>query len=92
MSLTTEQKEQIHLLLDHRDQIIDHLAQIEKIIKHYFPEEFSIAYQHWIPQIVTALYEDKKWLPRGQCTMEQTIIRLMDKLKEDSGQGVKKYI
>lgn len=92
MSLTDEQKQQLNLLIDHRDQIVDSLFHIERILKVYFPEEFDISYQHWIPQIVTALYEHEKWLPRGNHTMQKTIDRLMDKAKEKSDQSIKRFI
>jgi hypothetical protein len=92
MSLTTTQKDKLKDLLVHRDMIVKHLYGIEKNLKEYFPEEFERAYQFWIPQIITALYEDKRWLPRGEYTMENTINRLVDRLKEESGQGVKKFL
>ena len=92
MSFTDEQKHQLNRLIDHRDEITNALFHIERILKHYFPEEFDIAYQHWIPQISTALYEDKKWLPRGEQTMQQTLNRLFDKLNEDNTKGVSKWI
>lgn len=92
MSFTQEQKDNFNKLIDYRDQITDSLFHIERILKTYFPDEFEIAYQHWIPQIITALYEDKRWLPRGERTMQQTIDRLVDKIKNDSISGVSKYI
>jgi len=91
MSLTQVQKDQLNSLIDYRDQITNGLFHIERILKVYFPEEFDIAYQHWIPQITTALYEDKRWLPRGEQTMQYTINRLLDKANNDKV-GVKKYI
>lgn len=90
MSFTTEQQYQLNKLIDYRDQIADSLFHIEHIIKVYFPEEFDLAYQHWIPQIITALYEDKRWLPRGEQTMQHTINRLMDKRTTEIGQSVTK--
>lgn len=90
MSLTNDQKNQINILIEHRDSIIASLFDIEQILKVYFPEEFDVAYQHWIPQIVTALYQDTKWLPRGEQSMQHTINRLLDKV--ESGSGVKKFI
>ena len=90
--LTDKQKEEYNNLFEHRDRIVDSLFHIEKIIKEYFPEEFEVAYQHWIPQIITALCDDKRWLPRGQFNMQQTLVRLADKLKESDSKGVSKYI
>jgi len=92
MSLTPEQKNQINRLIDYRDQIVDSLFHIERILKEYFPEEFDVAYQYYIPQITTALYEDKKWLKRGEYTMQQTIDRLLDKSQNSDNKGVSKYI
>lgn len=92
MSLTNEQRDQLNSMIDYRDQISNSLFHIERIIKHYFPEEFELAYQHWIPQITTALYEDKRWLPRGEYSMQNTINRLLDKIKDDDQKGVSKYI
>jgi hypothetical protein len=92
MSLTPEQKRQINRLIDYRDQIVDSLFHIERILKEYFPEEFDVAYQYYIPQITTALYEDKKWLQRGEYTMQQTINRLLDKGQNSDNKGVSKYI
>lgn len=81
MSLNKEQKEQLTRLLNLRDSIVENLSDIEHILKHYFPEEFDMAYQFWIPQITTALYEDKKWLSRGDHSMQETINRLTEKIK-----------
>lgn len=92
MSLTQVQKDQLNNMIDYRDRIVDSLFHIERILKHYFPEEFEVAYQHYIPQITTALYEDKKWLSRGEHTMQETINRLLDKSKESQSKGVSKYI
>lgn len=94
MAFTPEQKHQLNKLIDHRDEITNAMFHIERILKHYFPEEFDIAYQHWIPQIMTALYDHDKWLPRGEQTLQDTINRLFDKNEEDkqTGQSVKKFI
>ena len=85
-----EQKQQLNRVLDYRDEISKSMFHIERILKTYFPEEFDAAYQHWIPQILTALDNDVKWLPRGQMTLQDTIDRIKDDC-EDSG-GVSKYI
>lgn len=92
MSLTNEQKQQLNSLIDYRDEITNGLFHIERILKVYFPEEFEVAYQHWIPQITTALYDDTKWLPRGLHTMQQSIDRLLDKVNESQDKGLKKFI
>ena len=91
MSLTKEQKDQINNLVDYRDDIIDSLFHIERILKTYFPEEFDIAYQHWIPQISTALLNYEKWLPRGSQTMENTLSRILDK-ENNTSQSIGKFL
>lgn len=88
--LTQEQKDQFNRLLDHRDQISSSMFHIERILKNYFPQEFDVAYQHWIPQILTALDNDVKWLPRGEVTFQNTIDRIKD--NSDCTGGVSKFI
>lgn len=94
MSFTDIQKYQLNKIRDHRDEITGAIFHIERILKQYFPEEFDIAYQHWIPQIITALYEDKKWLPRGEQTLQDTLDRLQDKADDakENGQCVRKFL
>ena len=87
--LTQQQKHQLNRLIDHKDEISKAMFHIERILKTYFPNEFDIAYQHWIPQILTALENDVKWLPRGQYSLQDTIDHIND---NQSGSGVKKYI
>ena len=61
MCLTQEQRDQINNLVDCRDDMVDTLYHIQRILKTYFPEEFERAIQFYLPQITTALYEDKRW-------------------------------
>jgi len=93
MTLTPEQKDSLENLLDHRDSIIDALAGIQTILKVNFPEEYEKAIQFYLPQITTALYEDKKWLSRGEYSLQNTIDNLMDRCKiNESGNGTTKYL
>jgi hypothetical protein len=92
MSLTQEQKYQINRLIDYRDEIVSSLFHIERILKTYFPEEFEIAVQFYLPQITTALYEDKKWLSRGDYSLQNTIDNLMERCKIDNSKGTTKYL
>jgi len=93
MSLNQEQKDQINNLLNNRDKIVDSLYHIERILKTYFPEEFERAIQFYLPQITTALYEDKKWLNRGEYSLQNTIDNLLERCKtNDSGKGTTKYL
>lgn len=93
MSLTQEQKYQINRLIDYRDEMVNSLFHIERILKTYFPEEFDMAYQFYLPQITTALYEDKKWLSRGGYSLQNTIDNLLERCKsKDTNNGLKKYI
>lgn len=92
MSLTNEQKGQINNLIDYRNDIENALFQIDRILKDYFPKEYDIAYQHWLPQIHTALMNDDRWLPRGQFNMQQTLDRLLDQANGSKSNGVSRYI
>ena len=93
MSLTNDQKHQINRLIDYRDEIVNSLFHIERILKTYFPEEFERAIQFYLPQITTALYEDKKWLSRGEYSLQNTIDNLLERCKiDESGKGTKKYL
>jgi len=88
---TQEQKDQFNKLLDYRDEVSNAMFHIERILKTYFPQEFDLAYQHWIPQILTALDNDVKWLPRGQFSFQDTIDHIQDSIDSGSG-GVSKFI
>jgi soluble cytochrome b562 len=90
--LDQDRKDQLNKLLDYRDVVSDAMFHIETILQTHFPEEFDTAYQHWIPQISTALANSDRWLNRGEINMQYTISRILDKISEDSGQGVSKFI
>jgi len=95
MSFTLDQKEKITELFSERDKIVKCLYNIETILKTYFPEEFERAIQFYIPQITTALYEDKKWLNRGEYSLQNTINNLLDRCKSDIenlDKSINKYI
>lgn len=77
-------------LLDLREEIAHALKKIDALLQIYFPDQYPDAYQHWMPQILTALYNDVKWLPRGQVTLQDTIDRIKDDYKESC--GVSKFI
>ena len=88
--MNQEQKDQLNMLMDYRDSISDSMFHIDRILKTYFPDQYTDAYQHWIPQILTALDNSVKWLPRGQLTLQDTIDRIKD--DSDSFGGVSKFI
>lgn len=90
--MNQEQKDQFNRLLDYRDEISGALFHIERILKTYFPEEFDFAYQHYIPQIATALSDDNRWLSRGEFNMQDTIDRIFDKVNQENNSGVSKFI
>lgn len=93
MSLTQEQKNGLENLIDCRDEITDILANIQTILKANFPQEYERAIQFYLPQITTALYEDKKWLSRGEYSLQNTIDNLMDRCKlAESDKSINKYI
>jgi hypothetical protein len=80
----------INDLLDLREDITQSIQKIELILRMNFPDQYEDAYQHWIPQVLTALYNDVKWLPRGQLTLQDTIDRIKDDVVESG--GVSKFI
>jgi hypothetical protein len=88
----TDQIDALAKLHGARESIEDKLAEIEAILQVYFYKEFSTAYQHWIPQIKTALRDNLKYLPRGQYTMDYTLYRIEDKIVDHNNKGVTKYI
>jgi hypothetical protein len=92
MVLTQEQKDQVNNLVNCRDQITNKVLEIENILKAYFPKEFELANQFYLPQIITALYEHKKLLSRGEYSLQNTIDKLLE-LSRNSEQdtGVKKF-
>lgn len=93
MSLTDDQKHKINSLIDSKDQIIYSLDHIEHILKTYFPDEYERAIQFYIPQITTALNQDKKWLSRGEYSLQNTIDNLLERCKiSTEHENLKKFL
>lgn len=93
MSLTDKQKEALNKLYQKREEIEHCLAEIESILMVYFEDQFAVSYQHWLPQIKTALRNNTKWLSRGQYDMDYILKLIEDKMVDGSGnKGVSKYI
>ena len=93
MNLTQEQKDQVNLLIDCRDEMVNSLFHIERILKTYFPQEFERAYQFYLPQITTALHNHEKWLNRGEYSLQNTIDNLLERCKmTEVADGLKKYL
>jgi len=73
--------------------MVNSLFHIERILKTYFPEEFERAIQFYLPQITTALYEDKKWLNRGEYSLQNTIDNLLECAKmTEVDKSIQKYL
>lgn len=93
MGLTNTQVFQLNKLKEKRDDILNSLLDIENTLKIYFPEEFDMAIQFYIPQISTALKENEKWLSRGSYSLQNTIDNITQKCKIDSSdQSVTRYL
>jgi hypothetical protein len=69
--------------------IEDSLYAIENLIKAEYPEKYEIFYQHIMPQILTALNDDTKWLSRGNYSIEYIVKSIIN--SNDSNSGLKKY-
>lgn len=87
-----EKIDALNQLLFHREKIEEHLKEIESILMTKFTDEYSVAYQHWIPQIKTALRENTKWLSRSDYSMDYTVNRITDKMIDTKDKGVFKFI
>lgn len=89
-------KEIVEQLIDYRDQILRCVASISSILEQNkeCEKEYYLANSHYIPQIVTALLDHHKWLPRGEYTLKNTIDNLNDQIvsSEKKQKGVTKYI
>jgi len=93
MTLKDKQKEALNNLYQKREEIEYCLAEIESILAVHFENQFAISYQHWLPQIKTALRDDTKWLSRGQYSMDYTLKIIQDQMLDSSdNKGVSKYI
>lgn len=69
--------------------IEDSLCAIDNLIKVEYPEKYEIFYQHIMPQILTALKNDTKWLARGEYNLEYILKSISN--EHDCGDGLKKY-
>lgn len=76
--LSKEQQQQLDYLEDYKIDIQIALDRMSSILQNYFPAEYQMAYQQWIPQIATAIKHYDKWLPRGCLTIQQTLDRIKD--------------
>jgi|688.fasta_scaffold08374_5 hypothetical protein len=93
MNESQDKKEALNKLYECRENIEKYLAEIETIISVNFTDKYAIAYQHWIPQIKTALRNNTKWLSRGEYSMDDLIVNIEDNMKENiHNKGVSKYI
>lgn len=78
-------KEVIDKLEDHRDAIIAHMKGITDILKNSAPKQHTRAYSIWIPQIITGLTRNTKWLPRGDYCMQDTLDDLREVSTKNNG-------
>jgi len=89
-------KKTVQQLSDYRNQILQCVESIQNILQQNkeCEKEYYLANSHYVPQIVTALMEVDKWLPRGNYTLQNTIDNLNDQIAslENKQKGVTKYI
>ena len=85
-------RDSLNKLLDYRNQIEQILTDIDAVLQVDFSDEYALAYQHWIPQIKTALRNNTRYLPRGEYSMDYTLDRILDKINGSLDKGVSKYI
>lgn len=71
--------------------IEDTLYTIDNILNKHCPDKRDIFYQHILPQIITALREESKWLPRGQYSLEYIVECIVNENNE-TALGLQKYL
>lgn len=59
-----------------KKEIISLTKEAEDIIKINFPDHYSVSVSFWIPQIITALEENNKWLSRGDHSMQSILNKI----------------
>lgn len=80
-------------LVDYRDNILSNIKQVEKILQDEFPDQFHVAYQHWIPQIKTAITNDSRWLPRSDYNFDYTLDKIQESdYNRDTDGNITKFI
>jgi hypothetical protein len=56
-----------------RDEIVKLVMEADLILRTDHPKEREKAYSFWIPQSITAMRSDPRWLDRGDYSMDKTI-------------------
>lgn len=79
-----------HELIQKAEQIEDLIWQMADIIQKNFPDQYANAYQHWIPQILTGLFDYPQWLNRGVFNLNNTLLSICD--SKDNTKGLTKVI
>ncbi len=72
-----------HQLIEKAEQIEELVWQMLDIIKQDFPDQYDNAYQHWTPQILTALFDYPHWLKRGEFNFNNTLKAIKDNESND---------
>jgi hypothetical protein len=63
-------------LKDIRDDILSLVKEAGEILARSHKDHFYTANSFWIPQIVTAIRKDERWLSRGDHDMQETIEKI----------------
>lgn len=66
----------LHRLYKIKEEIRSLVNEAEQIIIREFPQQHSISISFWIPQIITALQNDPKWLSRGDHCMQEILTKI----------------
>jgi hypothetical protein len=66
----------INRLYKIKSEILALVKEAEGILAKEFPKYYSVSISFWIPQIITALHYDPKWLPRGDNSMQDVLTKI----------------
>jgi len=70
--------------------IEDSLSRIDTLMRENYPDKREIFYQHILPQIITALHQQSRWLPRGRYSLEYLVQSILN--EDTKSSGIKSYL
>lgn len=74
--LTDHQWQKYNQLIDCKLEILVALREMKDILKQTFPNEYEIAYEHWIKDISLSIKKSNEFESKVGLTIEDTLSRI----------------